>query len=475
MLFTNTVATPAVVAMTLATALTGCAVGPKYTRPAVEQPASFKSPMPGGEQALSQEWWRLYSDPKLDELITTANASNQTIRQAVARVDQARALARVAASFRYPTITLNPSVSRQRFSANRASTVTGATVQGGAIVNDWLVPVDLTYEADVFGRVRRSVQAAQAQTAASVDDEAVIRLTVQTDVAQFYYTLRLLDAQLEILTRTIVSYQEQVRLLGVQVRTGLASAIVLNQAEAQLQSTLAQQEDVQRARADEEHALAILCGQAAPSFSVPANPLRGGAPPAVPPGLPATVLGRRPDVAMAEQNVVAANALVGVATADLYPRFSLTGAAGFESAAIQSLFDWQSRLASIVGGLTAPIFQGGRLKANLRAVRAQYEQAVAAYVNQVLIAYGDVEDALTDLHSLTSQVDSLGEAVRASENYQRLAEVQYRTGLVDYLIVIDAERTLLANQLALSQASNFQMSASVHLIKALGGGWQEQP
>jgi multidrug efflux system outer membrane protein len=208
---------------------------------------------------------------------------------------------------------------------------------------------------------------------------------------------------------------------------------------------------------------------------VTANPLRGDAPPAVPPGLPATVLGRRPDVAMAEQNVVAANALVGVATADLYPRFSLTGAAGFESSAIQSLFDWQSRLASIVGGLTAPIFQGGRLKANLRAVRAQYEQAVAAYVNQVLIAYGDVEDALTDLHSLTSQVDSLGEAVRASENYQRLAEVQYRTGLVDYLIVIDAERTLLANQLALSQASNFQMSASVHLIKALGGGWQEQP
>jgi multidrug efflux system outer membrane protein len=458
-----------------AVGLTGCAVGPKYARPAVEQPPSFKSPAPEGDQVLSEAWWQLYRDPQLDELIAAANASNQTIRQAVARVDEARALARVAASFRYPTISLDPTVSRQHLSPNRPSTLTGVPVQTAATYNDWLVPFDLTYEADVFGRVRRSIQAARAQAAASMDDEAVIRLAVQTDVAQFYYTLRLFDAQLEILSRTIVSYREQVRLLGVQVRTGLASEIVLNQAEAQLQSTLAQQQDVQRARADEEHALAILCGRPAPSFSVAANPLHRGAPPAVPPGLPAAVLSRRPDVAEAEQNVVAANALVGVATADLYPRFTLTSSAGFESSTLASLFDWQSRLASIAQGLTAPIFQGGRLKANLRAVRARYEQAVAAYVNQVLIAYGDVEDALTDLHALTSQVGSLGEAVRASENYRRLAEVQYTSGLVDYLTVIDAERTLLANQLALAQAASFQMSASIHLIKALGGGWQERP
>jgi multidrug efflux system outer membrane protein len=250
---------------------------------------------------------------------------------------------------------------------------------------------------------------------------------------------------------------------------------VLNQAEAQLQSTLAQQQDVARARADEEHALAILCGRPAPSFNVAPNPLGGVSPPAVPAGLPAALLTHRPDVAEAEQNVVAANALVGVATADLYPQFTLTSSAGFESAAIQSLFDWQSRLASIVQGVTAPIFQGGRLKANLRAARARHEQAVAAYVNQVLIAYGDVEDALTDLHALTSQVGNLNDAVSASENYRRLAGVQYTNGLVDYLTVIDAERTLLANQLALAQATSSQMSASIHLIKALGGGWQDRP
>jgi multidrug efflux system outer membrane protein len=194
----------------------------------------------------------------------------------------------------------------------------------------------------------------------------------------------------------------------------------------------------------------------------------------VPPGLPAALLLRRPDVAEAEQNVVTANAQVGVATANLYPTVGLTGAGGFESGAIQSLFAWQSALWSLASGLTAPVFQGGRLRANLEATKALYQQTVAAYTNQVLIAYGDVEDALTDLHSLTSEVASLREAVAASQNYLRLAQVQYRNGLVDYLIVIDAERTLLANQLAFSQVTTQQMSASIHLIKALGGGWRDQ-
>jgi multidrug efflux system outer membrane protein len=204
------------------------------------------------------------------------------------------------------------------------------------------------------------------------------------------------------------------------------------------------------------------------------RPLQAALPPAVPPGLPAELLKQRPDVAAAEQTVVAANARVGVATADLYPRLTLSGAAGFESAGIPSLFDWQSRLASIAAGITAPIFEGGRLNAQLRAARARYAQTVAGYVNQVLVAYGDVEDALTDLHALTAQVEKLNEAVRASRDYRRLADVQYQNGLVDYLIVIDAERTLLTNQLALAQANSSQMNASIHLIKALGGGWHDR-
>jgi multidrug efflux system outer membrane protein len=245
----------------------------------------------------------------------------------------------------------------------------------------------------------------------------------------------------------------------------------LNQAQAQLQATLAQQRDVQRARADQEHALAILCGRPAPSFAVVANPLHEASPPAVPPGLPAQFLARRPDVAEAEQNLIATNAQIGVATADFYPRFSLTGSAGFESADASTLFNWQSRVLSIVPSISIPIFQGGRLTANLEATKARFQQALAAYVNQILIAYGDVEDALTDLHAVSDEVVTLREAVTASKNYLRLAQSQYKFGLIDYLIVIDAERTLLANQLSLAQAVNLQMAASVHLIKALGGGW----
>jgi outer membrane protein, multidrug efflux system len=456
-------------------ALAGCMVGPNYQRPPVVQPDGFKSQATNEEAPpIVPEWWQLYREPELDRLISTANASNQTLQQAVAAVDQARALARVAASFLAPTITTNPTFTRERTSPNRQSIFSGQPVGIAATVNDWLVPVDLTYELDVWGRVRRGLESARAQAVASADDEALVRLTVQTDVAQFYYTLRFLDSQSEILTQTVAAYREQVRVLSVQVNTGLTSPIVLAQADALLQSTIAQQRDVDRARADEEHALAILCGQPAPSFSVAANPLREVSPPEVPAGLPAMLLARRPDVAAAEQAVVASNAQIGVAMAAFYPTFSLASFVGFESANLNNLFDWQSRVASIIPGVTLPIFEGGRLKANLKATRAQYRQTVAAYVNQVLIAYGDVEDALTDLHAYTDEIASLRNAVTQSQEYLRIAQVQYRIGLIDYLTVTDAERTLLANQLALAQNVNLQLGASIRLIKALGGGWEAQ-
>lgn len=450
----------------------GCMVGPDYVRPAVEEPAGFRSqadsePAP----AVPTEWWRLYHEPELDRLIASAQESNQSLRQAVARVDEARALARVAGSYLYPTLSANPSYTHLRTSGNRESTVTGKKVLQGASVNDWLIPFDLTYEIDVWGRVRRSFESSNAQAAASAADAGVVRLTVETDVAQFYYGLRSLDAQIQILTENVTAYREQVRILSVQVKTGLASAIVVNQAQAQLQATLAQQRDVERARANLEHALAILCGRPAPSFVVAANPLHESAPPVVPPGLPAQLLVRRPDVAVTEQAVVAANAQIGVATAEFYPRFMLTSSAGFESANLATLFSWQSRVASISPSISIPILQGGRLRANLAAAKARHAQAVAGFVNQVLIAYADVEDTLTDVHALTDEVRDLREAVNASREYRRLADVQFTYGLTDYLIVIDAERTLLVNQLSLALAVNLQMGASIRLIKALGGGW----
>jgi outer membrane protein, multidrug efflux system len=457
----------------LAMTTAACMVGPTYSRPAVEQPPAFKSELPPPAVEIPENaWWELYADPELEGLIAAANVSNQTLRQAVARVDQARALARVAGSFLYPSVSVNPAFSRTRLSGTRASPTTGQPVTGAATINDWIIPADLSYEIDVWGRVRRSYESSRATARAAVADEAVVALTVQADVASFHFNIRSLDAQDQILTQTVEAYREQVRILSVQLKNGLVSSIVVYQAQATLQKALAQLQGVRRARADLEHALAILSGRPAPSFSIPVSPRLDIAPPCVPVGLPADLLSRRPDVAEAEQNVVAANAQVGVATADFYPRFMLTGSAGFESERAGDLFLWQSRVASILPSISFPIFQGGRLKASLAAAKAQYEQTVGAYVQQVLVAYGDVEDALTDLRMYTEEVGSLREAVGASQDYLRLARVQYRHGLADYLLVIDAERTLLANQLLLAQTIDLQMGASVHLIKALGGGWE---
>lgn len=466
--------TPAIAIAALAAPLPGCLVGPNYARPGVEQPAAYRSDFTASQTAppIRPDWWRLYSDAQLDQLIRAAGESNQDLRQAVARIDQARALARIAASYLAPTVTAGPSYTRTRTSTNRPSVLTGQPVGKSTVFNDWVLPLDLTYEIDVWGRLRRSAEASQAQAAASEADLAVVRLTVATDVATFYYMLRSLDAQEQILRQTVDAYIEQVRLVSAQLNNGLVSAIDLYQARALLDATRAQWRDTQRARADVEHALAIVCGRPAPSFSVPADPLLEATPPSVPVGLPAQLLARRPDVAGAEQNVVALNAQVGVATAELYPTFTLTGAAGFESVSLGDLFNWSSRVASIGPSVSIPIFEGGRLRNNLAAVRAQYRQAVAAYVNQVLVAYGDVEDALTDLHALTDEVDRMRLAVEASQEYVRLAHIQYRQGLVAYLVVIDAQRTLLSNRLTLSQNINQQMAASIHLIKALGGGWE---
>jgi multidrug efflux system outer membrane protein len=454
----------------------GCMVGPNYKRPPVPEPAQFKSGTTGtSAPPVEADWSALYADAELDQLIATARSSNQTLQQAVARVDQARALALVAGSYLYPTVTGDPSYSRTWYSLNRKSANTGNRVTRRITLDNFAIPINLSYELDVWGRVRRSIESARAQTTATAADLGVVLLTIETDVAQYYYALRSLDAQVQILSDTVVAYREQVRLLSAQLRAGLVSPIVVSQAEAQLETTLAQQRDTQRARADLEHALAILVGQPASTFAVAPNPLHEASPPEVPAGLPSELLARRPDVAEAEQNVVAANAQIGVATANFFPRFTLTATAGLQSFDASALFTWQSRAASIMPSVSIPIFEGGRLKAQLAATRAAYRETVATYVNQVLIAYGDVEDALTDLRATSDQVGNLRRAVAASREYLRLANVQYKQGLADYLIVIDAERTLLANQVSLAQMVNLQMASSIRLIKALGGGWSPGP
>jgi multidrug efflux system outer membrane protein len=396
-----------------------------------------------------------------------ARAANQDLKAAMARVAQARAAARLTRSEFYPVITLDPSAQRARSSANR--TTNGQTGKS-TTSNDFRVPFDLSYEIDVWGRVRRLYESSLAQAQASADDYQVVLQTLEADVAQNYFTLRSLDSQARILAKSVESYRQQLELTQTQRRAGLVGQIDVVQAQTQLNSTRVQETEVHRQRADTEHALAILLGRPPSELSVAVRPL-DLAPPVIPPGLPADLLRSRPDVAEAEQNLIAANAQVAVAIAQFYPQFHLTGAAGFESADLQHVFDWQSRTLALGPSVSVPIFEGGKLDAGLQQAKARYDELVATYRGRVLAAFRDVEDALTDLHLRAEQAKNLDLAVQSAREYLRLAEVQYHGGLTNYLLVIDAQRTLLANELSAAQLLNQRLISTVLLIKSLGGAW----
>jgi multidrug efflux system outer membrane protein len=319
--------------------------------------------------------------------------------------------------------------------------------------------------------VRRLSQAALAQLRASEDDYQVVLQTLEADVAQYYFNLRSLDSQQQILAKTVESFQQQVSLTQTQQRAGLVGLTDVLQAQTQLNSTITQEVDIRRQRADVEHALAILLGRAPTELTVAGNPL-DLAPPNIPAGLPADLLRRRPDVAEAEAALTAANAQIGVAVAQFYPTIRLTGAAGFESADIRHALDWDSRFWSIGPSVSFPLFNGGQLQANLAQAQARYDELLATYRGSVLAALGDVEDSLTDLHVRADAARAQDQAVQSAREYLRLSQVQYRGGLTNYLQVIDAERTLLTNELSAAQLLNQRLVSTVRLIKSLGGGWE---
>ena len=330
---------------------------------------------------------------------------------------------------------------------------------------------DATFQLDLFGRLRRATESARAQLLSTEYAQKTQILTLVSDVASDYFQLLTLDLQLQVARETVTTQQDAVKLTTQRLQHGIATRIDVLQAQQVLDTANAQVPDLERQIGQQEDAISILLGDY-PHGVGRGRPLaEQPMPPEVPPGVPSSLLARRPDISEAEQNLISFNAQGGVATADFYPTFTLTGAAGFESASFDHILDWRSAVASITPAISVPIFEGGRLQANLAAVQAQYRQAVAAYLNQVLTAYGDVEDALTDVHALSDEVTRMRAAVAASQGYLNAATVHYKQGLVNYLVVIDAERTLLTNQLTLSQDINQQMAASVHLIKALGGGW----
>ena len=408
----------------------------------------------------------MFGDPDLDALQMAALTANYNLRAAAARVVEARAAARAVGGQQYPSIAFNPSISRARISGNANVNSSGH----GTTLTTAAIPLDLAYEVDVWGRVRRAVESADATAQASADDFGVVLLTLTSDVAQNYFTLRSLDAQAEILARSIELFRQQVDMTTTQKNAGLVGQTDLLQAQTQLDATIALEVDVRRQRKDTEHALAILTGKPPSEVVIAARKLEGD-PPAIPAGVPADLLRQRPDVAEAEHDLVAANASIGVATASYYPDINLSAAAGFLSVDLQKVFDWQSRIWSLGASLAQPIYQGGKLDAQLEQTRAHYDELAANFQNAVLSALADVENSLTDIHMRADAFTSQQHAVDYAREYLRLAQLQYRQGLIGYLQVIDAERTLLTNELAAAHIRNQSYGSTVLLIKALGCGW----
>jgi len=455
--------------------LAGCMVGPKYHQPVPPVPAHFKeggTPDSGTPDIAYSDWWRVFNDPELSRLETEADAANQDIRLAVARVDQAEAGARIARSFLFPTISLGASASRTREAQNRPNN--GNTGGKAATFNDFQLPAFLSYEVDAWGRVRHSLEAANATEQATAADLRFVRLAVEANVAMDYYSLREIDTEREVLDATVQDMQKAVDLTTNRFRAGVSSELEVKQAETLLNQTKAQAQALDVQRSQLEHAIAVLEGKAASDFSLPRSPF-DGLPPTIPSGLPAELLARRPDIAEVERFVAAANAEIGVAKTAALPHISLTGVAGFESTSMTSLFSWQNGIASLGASVITPLFTGGRTKAGVDQAWAVYHQSLARYQKTVLTAYQEVEDQLAALRILSGEAQSTADAVTTAQQAETIALNRYRSGLVSYLDVVYAQTALLANQRTATQIGGQRMVATVVLIKALGGGWLGVP
>ncbi len=452
-------------------ALCSCAVGPDYKRPDVTNitPPDWHWKIAEPKDAIPKgAWWTIFKDTVLDEMETGAVANNQSLRAAVARVDEARAAARLSRSQFFPQLSLDPLFSRQRTSANQPTPIPFKLPT--AFLNTYSVPLDLSYEVDLWGRVRRSFEAAQAQAQASVSDYQNVLLTLTADVAVNYFLVRSLDTEVAVLRRTVELRDESVRLLKDRFAAGAVSEIDVAQAKTELASARADLADTTRQRAETLNALALLCGKPASSFEISERPVTTS-PPVVPAGLPSSLLERRPDISKAERDLAASNAQIGVARAAYFPVLHLTGQAGYLSAKADSLFSDSSRIWSIGPGVSLPLFTGGRIAAGVDQAKAAYEETLADYRQTVLRAFKEVEDSLAQIVLRNQQDTAQAEALAAASRVNELAKARYEAGTVSHLEVIDAERNMLQYERLKAQIEGQRFAASVRLIKALGGVW----
>jgi len=459
--------------------LKGCDKAPKYKTPPVATPPAYKELTPADfketdgwkfarpkDDTIRGNWWEIFNDPQLNALEQQVNVSNQNIAVAEANFRLSRALVKEARSQYFPTITTSPSIVLQRqSSASRQSTILGR-----GVTTTYQLPFDATWEPDLWGRIRNTVSASASEAQATAADLQNVRLSVEAELAFDYYQLRGLDAQKDLLDRSVRAFQETLDLIRVRFQTGIASEEDVSQAETQLKTTQAQATDLEIQRAQLEHAIALLAGQPASVFSLPNQPLEAQ-PPAIPFGLPSQLLERRPDVAAAERRTAEANAEIGVAKAAFYPSLTLNGSVGLEASSIAKWFTWPARFFSLGPTLSQTLFDKGRRKAVTEQALAQYDGNVASYRQTVLTAFQEVEDNLAALRILSRELEQQNEAVVSSQRTLALATERYRTGIDSYLNVITAQTTLLTNQRTAVNLQMQQMTASVELIKALGGGW----
>ena len=451
--------------------LTGCTVGPKYRRPAAEVPPAYKEvgdwkPAQPNDQSLSANWWEIFQDPQLNALEAQVSVSNQNLKATEAQYTQARALVRYQRANYFPTVTVDPSATRNRISNHRPA----SAVANGITYNDFQIPFELSYQLDVWGRVRRTVESYREQAQASAADLATVNLSMHAQLALDYFQARTLDAEEQLLNSTVTQYEQALELIQNRFAGGLASDLEVQQARTQLETTRAQAIDVGVARAQYEHAVAVLIGKPPASFSLAPLPLTAPPPP-IPVGLPSDLLERRPDIASAERLMASANAQIGVAKAAYYPLVNLAAAGGFESGSITTLLTGPSILWSAGPSALLTVFDVGRRRAASDQAIAAYDQAVANYRQTVLTGFQQVEDNVAALRILEREAQVQNTAVDAAEKYLALANTRYTGGVTSYLEVTTAQSAALSDEVTAVNIIGRRMVNAVLLVQALGGGW----
>ena len=452
--------------------LNGCTVGPNYRTPVVETPPAYKEvgdwkPAQPNDQNLGGDWWKIFQDPQLDALELQVNVSNQNLKAAEAQYQQARAILRYSRADYYPTVTTEPSATRTRTSANRPAS---STTFAGIVYNDFVLPFNVSYEVDVWGRVRRTVESYREQAQASAADLATVNLSMHADLAVDYFLARSLDAEEQLLNSTVTQYEQALELIQSRFAGGIASEVEVQQADTQLETTRAEAIDVGVARAQYEHAVAILIGKPPAEFSLPPLPLVAPPPP-IPVSVPSRLLERRPDVAAAERRVASANAQIGVAKAAYYPQINLGASGGFESSSITTLLQGPSGLWAIGASAAETSFDAGRRRAASDQAIAAYDQTVANYRETVLTSFQQVEDNIAALRILEHEAQVQDKAVLAAQKYLELANTRYTGGVTSYLEVTTAETAALTDEVTAVNILGRRMVDAVSLVQALGGGW----